>query len=144
MSFSICRGTLGSLAMFTAIRNSAFVGTIARLLVRQPATRTKPVVWSAIAGRRWGRGYGVLPMSESDNEWSKVLSPREHQIAVLVGRGLSNKDIARELGLSLSTVRIHVHNIFQKLGERSRYGLIVHYGTRIRPVAPGRTLPRLR
>jgi DNA-binding NarL/FixJ family response regulator len=58
------------------------------------------------------------------NDGSKVLSPREHQIAVLVGRGLSNKDVARELGLSLSTVRMHVHNIFQKLGERSRYGLI--------------------
>jgi predicted transcriptional regulator len=42
----------------------------------------------------------------------------------LVGRGLSNKDVARELGLSPGTVKTHVHNIFLKLGERSRHRLI--------------------
>jgi DNA-binding NarL/FixJ family response regulator len=59
-------------------------------------------------------------------EWSKVLTPRERQVALLVTRGLSNKDVARELGLSEGTVKIHVHNIFQKLGAKNRYGLIVH------------------
>lgn len=68
-------------------------------------------------------------MSALVNEWSKILSPREVQIAVLISRGLSNKDIARELGLSLGTVKIHVHNIFQKLGEKSRHRIIVRYGT---------------
>ena len=68
-------------------------------------------------------------MSASVNEWSKVLSPRERQIALLVSRGFSNKDIARELGLSLGTVKIHVHNIFVKLGEKSRHRIIVRYGT---------------
>jgi two-component system nitrate/nitrite response regulator NarL len=59
------------------------------------------------------------------NEWSKVLSPRECQIAVLVARGLSNKEVARELGLSDGTVKICLHTIFQKLGAKSRYNLIV-------------------
>jgi two-component system nitrate/nitrite response regulator NarP len=59
-------------------------------------------------------------------EWSKVLTPRERQVAFLVTRGLSNKDVARELGLSEGTVKSHLHNIFQKLGAKSRYGLIVH------------------
>ena len=58
-------------------------------------------------------------------EWSKVLSPREREIAVLVGRGLSNKDVARELGLSPGTVKIHVHSILMTLGARSRLRLIV-------------------
>jgi DNA-binding NarL/FixJ family response regulator len=71
----------------------------------------------------------VLPVLASKNDWSKVLSPREQQIALLISRGLSNKDIARELGLSLGTVKIHVHNIFQKLGEKSRHRIIVRYGT---------------
>jgi two-component system, NarL family, nitrate/nitrite response regulator NarL len=68
-------------------------------------------------------------MSALVNEWSKILSPREVQIALLISRGLSNKDIARELGLSLGTIKIHVHNIFRKLGEKSRHRIIVRYGT---------------
>jgi two-component system nitrate/nitrite response regulator NarL len=63
-------------------------------------------------------------MSASEKPRSRILSPREREIALLVGRGLSNKDVARELGLSPGTVKIHIHNIFQKLGERSRLRLI--------------------
>lgn len=59
-------------------------------------------------------------------EWSRVLTPRERQVAFLVARGLSNKDVARELGVSEGTVKIHVHNIFRKLGAKNRYGLIFH------------------
>lgn len=67
-------------------------------------------------------------MSASEKDRSRLLSPREHEIALLVGRGLSNKDVARELGLSPGTVKIHIHNIFQKLGERSRLRLIARAG----------------
>ena len=64
-------------------------------------------------------------MSGLSNEWSKVLSPREREIFLLVGRGLSNKDVARELGLSPGTVKIHVHSIFVKLGESNRGRLVI-------------------
>lgn len=57
--------------------------------------------------------------------WSKVLTPREREVALLVARGLSNKEVARELGLCDGTVKIHLHRIFQKLGAKSRYHLIV-------------------
>jgi DNA-binding NarL/FixJ family response regulator len=56
--------------------------------------------------------------------WLHGLTPREYQVAVLVSRGMSNKEVARELGVSDGTVKLHVHNIFQKLGARNRYGLI--------------------
>jgi DNA-binding CsgD family transcriptional regulator len=60
-----------------------------------------------------------------DDERTQVtLSPREREVAALVARGLSNKEVARELGLSDGTVKIHVHSIFQKLGTKSRYRLI--------------------
>ena len=52
-------------------------------------------------------------------DWSKLLSPREHEVALLIGRGLPNKEIARELGLSVGTVKLHVHKIFLKLGHES-------------------------
>ncbi len=69
-------------------------------------------------------------MSASVNEWSKVLSPRERAVALLIVGGLSNKDIARELGLSIGTVKVHVHNILQKLGVRSRNSLIIQHGAK--------------
>jgi DNA-binding NarL/FixJ family response regulator len=57
-------------------------------------------------------------------EWSSTLSPREREVALLVARGLSNKEIARELGLSVGTVKLHIHSIFMKLGAHKRYMLI--------------------
>jgi two-component system, NarL family, nitrate/nitrite response regulator NarL len=57
------------------------------------------------------------------------LSPREGEVALLVARGLSNKAVAHELGISDGTVKIHMHSIFQKLGTKSRYSLVVLAGS---------------
>jgi DNA-binding NarL/FixJ family response regulator len=67
---------------------------------------------------------GSIEMTLGD-EWSKVLSPREREIALLVASGLSNKEVARQLGLSDGTVKISLHTIYRKLGTKSRYSLIV-------------------
>lgn len=48
------------------------------------------------------------------------LTPREAEIGELLSRGLSNKHIARMLGLRLATVKNHVHNILEKLEVRTR------------------------
>ena len=48
------------------------------------------------------------------------LTPREAEVAELLCRGVSNKQIARTLGLRLATVKNHVHNILEKLEVRSR------------------------
>jgi two-component system, NarL family, nitrate/nitrite response regulator NarL len=55
---------------------------------------------------------------------ANMLSRREREIALLVAQGLSNKAIARELGVSHGTVKNHVHRVLQKLGAKSRYSLI--------------------
>ena len=60
----------------------------------------------------------------TNGRWSKLLSPREQEVVLLVVRGLTNKEVARELGLSDGTVKAHLHNIFQKLGTTRRYNLI--------------------
>jgi two-component system nitrate/nitrite response regulator NarL len=49
-----------------------------------------------------------------------VLSKRELQIGDLISRGLSNKQIARQLGIQVTTVKNHVHNIFDKLRVHRR------------------------
>ncbi|HEV2701654.1 MAG TPA: response regulator transcription factor [Steroidobacteraceae bacterium] len=48
------------------------------------------------------------------------LSGRELQIAHLIGFGLSNKELARELGIESTTVKNHVHNICHKLKVHRR------------------------
>ncbi|WP_207541312.1 response regulator [Sabulicella rubraurantiaca] len=48
------------------------------------------------------------------------LTPRERELVILVAEGLSNKEIARRLSLAEGTVKIHLHNIFQKLGVANR------------------------
>ena len=48
------------------------------------------------------------------------LTPREAQVADLLARGNSNKLIARELGISVSTVKIHVSHVFEKYGVHNR------------------------
>ena len=53
----------------------------------------------------------------------RTLSPREREVVLLVAEGLPNKEVARRLNLSEGTVRIHVHNIYQKTGIASRAAL---------------------
>ena len=48
------------------------------------------------------------------------LTPREYQVAMLVARGLSNRDIARQLGITEGTVKLHMHQILRKLGVKTK------------------------
>jgi ATP/maltotriose-dependent transcriptional regulator MalT len=51
---------------------------------------------------------------------TEILTPREKEVFMLLGEGLSNADIAARLFISRSTTKVHVHNILSKLGLRSR------------------------
>jgi len=53
------------------------------------------------------------------------LTTREQDVARLVASGLSNKAIAHRLGLQEGTVKVHLHNIYQKLAISSRVELIL-------------------
>jgi two-component system, NarL family, nitrate/nitrite response regulator NarL len=54
-----------------------------------------------------------------------TLSSREREVATLVAKGLSNKQIAQHLNLEEGTVKIHLHNIFTKLAVKNRTVLAV-------------------
>jgi DNA-binding NarL/FixJ family response regulator len=71
----------------------------------------------------------IEPIEAADGAaWSSALSVRELEIASLVARGLSNKEVARELGITEGTVKTHMHSILRKLGATSRYNLILSTG----------------
>ena len=65
-----------------------------------------------------------LPAQEADTarleKMLELLTQREREIVGLVSDGLSNKEIARQLNLSHGTVKVHLHNIFQKLAVNNR------------------------
>jgi DNA-binding NarL/FixJ family response regulator len=53
------------------------------------------------------------------------LTARQHEVARLVACGLTNREVARVLELTEGTVKLHVHKILQKLGEKNRYALLL-------------------
>ncbi len=52
------------------------------------------------------------------------ITEREREIILKVVQGKSNADIARDLVVSLATVKTHLHNIYAKIGVNSRYNLL--------------------
>lgn len=55
----------------------------------------------------------------------KGLSNREAEVAELVSRGLSNKEVANQLFVTEKTVKFHLTNIYKKMNVKSRAQLIV-------------------
>lgn len=67
------------------------------------------------------------PGSASDSPADRnPLSPRELQVLELAATGSSNKEIARELDLSVRTVHAHLGHVFEKLGVASRIEAVIH------------------
>jgi DNA-binding NarL/FixJ family response regulator len=52
------------------------------------------------------------------------LTRREQQLVQMIGRGLTNKEIASQLNLSEQTVKNHVHRMLRKLGATDRFGAV--------------------
>ena len=64
------------------------------------------------------------PQPRSD-ERIEALTPREHEVLMLMARGFSNVELGRELVLEASTVKKHVANVLSKLDLRSRAQAVV-------------------
>lgn len=78
-----------------------------------------------------------LPATPGHQRPAGLLTGRERQIAALVGEGMSNRDIAQQLGISKRTVDAHLEHIFGKLGISSR----VQLATGLSPTAPSPERP---
>ena len=86
---------------------------------------------TVVQGRRWldqevmQRAMQLAMSPEGPRDPLEALSARERAVASLAQRGLRNKEIADELGLTEGTVKVHLHKVFEKLGVRGRTELIL-------------------
>jgi DNA-binding NarL/FixJ family response regulator len=85
------------------------------------------------AGGQWlekglgGRALAKLLRRERGlEEASRLLTPREIEIARGVARGLRNRAIGEQLFISEGTVKIHLHNIYEKTGVKGRVELALY------------------
>ncbi len=67
-----------------------------------------------------GAVHGATAMPRSSSSDLDRISPTERRVLHLVNEGLSNKEIAREMGTAVSTVKHHVHSLLSALGVRRR------------------------
>lgn len=81
-------------------------------------------------GGRWlerdtvGRALEHMLDRETEaRRFADQLTPRELEVVRLVAAGRRNKEIARELSITEGTVKIHIHNIYEKLSVNSRVEL---------------------
>jgi DNA-binding NarL/FixJ family response regulator len=68
----------------------------------------------------------LLRREEESHDAEPSLTPRELEIVRSVARGLRNKTIAEQLQITEGTVKIHLHNIYQKLEVSGRGELAFH------------------
>ncbi|MCC2980037.1 response regulator [Sphingomonas sp. IC4-52] len=103
------------------------------LVIKANAPRDLLLCLEAVAqGRRWFDQETLQRAMElvqsptaAKRDPLQGLSDRERAIAALVQRGLRNKEVAAELGLTEGTVKVHLHKIFDKVNVRSRTELIL-------------------
>jgi DNA-binding NarL/FixJ family response regulator len=71
-------------------------------------------------------GFHPPKVNPVEEKTDTTLTAREKEVLLCLVQGMNNKEIARNLFISDKTVKIHVSNIFKKLGVKSRSQVIIH------------------
>jgi DNA-binding NarL/FixJ family response regulator len=91
---------------------------------RQSLQRTAAASSHARFRRRIAASVAQLRRAPVEDAPARIathpLTPREHEVVMLVAEGLTNKQIAERLWISPGTVRRHLQNAFAKLGVHTR------------------------
>jgi DNA-binding CsgD family transcriptional regulator len=121
------RDKLGVIPWPRDIRRSASLLRAARLALGEDAYRSAWSAGQALSDTEaLELAQAVLSRSHRSVERNaRQLTPRETEVAVLLARGLSTAEIARELVVAVATVRVHVEHILRKLNLHSRSQVVV-------------------
>lgn len=60
---------------------------------------------------------------QQSDDWKQILTQREHEVALAIAKGASNKEVARQLAITERTVKAHVSGLFAKLDVQDRLQL---------------------
>jgi len=90
----------------------------------EPPQRLLEVVHEVAQGRMV---FPFLDVRELGRNPLDTLTARERRLVELLAVGLSNKTLARELDVSLNTVKFHLRNIFEKLSVANRTQVVALY-----------------
>ena len=115
------------IAAIVAHAGHAVVDERAADIVLLDAATTAQQIEAALQAAAGGSAARAVPEPRShgfeelaDRVAGVLLTPRELDVLAAIGAGLSNKASARQLGISLHTVKFHIESLFRKLGARTR------------------------
>jgi len=82
------------------------------------------------AGERWldpeaVSRVGTAPPAQAPDDRAGLLTAREREVVRMIASGLRNRDIGERLSISENTVKVHLHNIYEKLGVEGRMELLL-------------------
>ncbi len=86
------------------------------------------VEWVRVAAE--GEGAELVLSTAQATEADAGLTAREREVVALLAEGLSNKQIARKLGISADTAKFHVGRVIDKLDATGRTGAVAHAARR--------------
>ncbi|AEI81247.1 response regulator NarL family [Cupriavidus necator N-1] len=90
------------------------------------AAAGEPVISDSMTAKLVAQFRAPAPVAAARQDEAPRLTAREREIVQGLARGESNKEIARDLGVAESTVKIHVQNILKKLNLASRVQVAVY------------------
>jgi len=103
------------------------------LLKNMPTRMLIQCIHNVYAGGQWmekqslGHAFEKMLRREAGaRRLATILTDRETEVMCLVAKGLSNRQIASQLTVGEGTVKVHVHNIYAKLGVSNRVDLTLY------------------
>jgi DNA-binding NarL/FixJ family response regulator len=107
------------------VRRAAGSAADGILLKSIPIDNLVAAIHDVANGRRVvGRDLSGVLAAVGDEEPPAQLSERELEVLCQLAKGMTNKDVARDLFISQATVKSHVENILRKLGAADRAGAV--------------------
>jgi DNA-binding NarL/FixJ family response regulator len=107
------------------------LGVMGLVLKESPPDVLLECVRAVHAGKQWierdtaTRALHSVIARDAAERSPDALTPREIEIVRMVAQGLRNKAIAERLSISEGTVKVHLHNIYDKMGVDGRLELVL-------------------